>query len=393
MSSVSSTHPRPAMAPLESRRSGLVGCHGGPRRYYSRPMIPSLDFRPAWWLPGGHAQTVGARLLRPSRGVQLERERVELPDGDFVDLDWVRRARDVPALDGGPLVLVLHGLEGSAQSSYAMEIYRVLLPLGVAAVGMNFRSCSGELNRLPRSYHSGDTGDLAHVLALLARRYPGRPIGAAGFSLGANVLLKYLGERGNGAGSVRSGAPEPAGGGEATPSVATTIDAAAAISVPFDLAEGADHLERGFGRIYRWYLVRRLMRKVRAKIHLLRGSLDLDRVFGARTFREFDEAATAVLHGFAGADDYYRRSSSGPYLDRVSVPTLIIHAEDDPFLPRGAIPRAVARANPHLTVHVTRRGGHVGFVSGSVMSPVFWAERAAGRFLAARLSAKTPGEG
>lgn len=353
-------------------------------------MTPTAGFRPAWWLPGAHAQTLGARFLRSSRGVELERERVELPDGDFIDLDWVRRVGPIPAPASGPLVLVLHGLEGSARSGYALEIYRVLLHLGIGAVGMNFRSCSGEPNRLARLYHSGDTGDLAHVVTRLARRHRDRSLGAVGFSIGGNVLLKYLGETGGVAAS--RGEPLRRPGNPVPQASVSMIGAAAAISVPFDLAAGAEYLEGGFSRFYRWYLVRRLRRKIRAKIGLLDGCLDLDRVFAARTFREFDDAATATLHGFQGVDDYYRRSSSGPYLDRVTVPTLIIHAENDPFLPRDAIPHARARANPHLTMRVTQQGGHVGFVSGSAFAPTFWAEREAGSFLAARLCTKATGE-
>jgi predicted alpha/beta-fold hydrolase len=300
--------------------------------------------------------------------VRFERERLELADGDFLDLDWVKDADGIPARGDGPLVVVLHGLEGCAQSGYALEMYRALFRVGLDAVGMNFRSCSGEANRLPRMYHSGDTGDLTHVLDLLAGRLGSRPTGAVGFSLGGNVLLKYLGEQKKN----------------------TPIRAAAAISVPFDLGAGADHLERGFGKVYRYYLVRRLMRKVRAKVHLLDGVLNLERASAARTFREFDDAVTAVLHGFEDADDYYRRSSSRQFVPRVSIPTLIVHAEDDPFLPPGTIRQDPVQANPHLTLRITPRGGHVGFVSGSPRSPVFWAEREAGRFLAARLRPTAP---
>ncbi len=325
-------------------------------------------FRPAWWLPGSHAQTLGARMLRRGGGVKFTRERVELPDGDFLDLDWVGAVGDVTARSDTPLVVMLHGLEGCAQSTYALEIYRVLIRHDVAAVGMNFRSCSGEPNRLPRLYHSGDTGDIAHVLTMLRSRFPRRRLGAVGFSLGGNVLLKYLGERGAGAGI--TSAP---------------LQAAAAISVPFDLSRGADYLERGFSRVYRQYLLKRLQGKVRAKIDLMRDHVDLGRVLGARTFREFDDAATAVLHGFQDAEDYYRRSSSGQFLTGVGIPTLIIHSRDDPFLPRSAVPSAAVRDNPHLTGCITPHGGHVGFVGGPPWAPAFWAERQAGQFLALKL--------
>ena len=326
-------------------------------------------FRPAWWLPGPHAQTLGARLLRARRRAPaLHRVRLELDDGDFLDLDF---ADDDPA---APLVVVLHGLEGSGRSGYALELYRALRERGLQAVGINFRSCSGELNRRPRLYHSGETGDLAFVLRVLARRFPGRPLGAAGFSLGGNVLLKYLGEAG--AGERR----EP------------SVWAAVAISVPFDLAAGARRLERGFSRVYRRYLVGQLKRKTLAKGQLLRGLVALERVRRARTFVEFDDAATAPLHGFADAQDYYARSSSGRYLAGIRVPTLLIHAADDPFLPAAAFPRAAAQANPALSAEFTPHGGHVGFVAGPPWAPVFWAERRAAGFLADLLPPKPKGE-
>jgi hypothetical protein len=342
------------------------------------------DFRPAWWLRGAHAQTLGARLLRRASGARFRRERVELPDGDFLDLDWVEQAGGAPADGGAPLAIVLHGLEGCARSGYALEAYRALLTRGLAAVGLNFRSCSGEPNRLPRLYHSGETGDLAYVVSLLAQRFPGRALGALGFSLGGNVLLKYLGESGA-AGAAGAEGAEGAGASEVGSRTGTPLRAAAAISVPFDLSAGADYLERGFRRVYRRYLVERLRRKLRAKATILRQHLDLDRVLSARTFRQFDEAATAVLHGFVGAEDYYRRSSAGAYLDAIRVPTLLVHARDDPFLPPHTIPHARVRANPRLTARFTERGGHVGFVTGPPWAPVFWAEREAAEYLAARL--------
>lgn len=310
---------------------------------------------------------MGARLLRSRRGVRFARERVELPDGDFLDLDWVARSRCATPNDGAPLVLVLHGLEGCAESGYAREMYRALGSVGLAAVGMNFRACSGEPNRLPRMYHSGETGDLAHVLQMLRARYPGRPLGVTGFSLGGNVLLKFLGERGG------------SGDGGATPG------AAVAISVPFDLSAGAEWIERGFSRVYRRYLVRRLHRKVRRKIDLLRPHVDVGRVLRSRTFRDFDDAATAPLHGFAGAEDYYRRSSSAPFVGAIEVPTLLIHALDDPFVPAVAVPREALRRNPMIDVRISERGGHVGFVTGPPWRPRFWAEGEAARFLATRL--------
>ena len=292
---------------------------------------------------------------------------MELPDGDFLDLDWA----SVPETDGAPapLVVLLHGLEGSARSKYALQAYRALGRRGVATVGLNFRGCSGEPNRLSRMYHSGETGDLRFVLRLLRERFPQRPLGALGFSVGGNVLLKYLGEVGGGNGSAPAVAPE----------------AAATVSVPFDLSLGADWIERGFSRVYRCYLVRKLHRKVRLKADRLRSLIDVDRVLAARTFREFDDLATAPVHGFAGAEDYYRRSSSARFVARIRIPTLVIQSLDDPFLPARAVPREALESNGSIELRLCCRGGHVGFVAGSPWRPLFWAEETAAAYLAQRL--------
>ncbi len=331
--------------------------------------MPDRTFRPAWWLPGPHAQTIGARLLRRRTGVEFRRERVPTHDGDFLDLDWVARVDGRPVLDTGPLAIVLHGLEGSARSDYALQLYRTLAQGGIAAVGLNFRGCSGEINRVARMYHSGETGDVAAMVERIVRQFPGRPLGAVGFSLGGNVLLKFLGER---------GAERGADGGP--------IAAAVSISVPFNLAAGAERLSQGFARVYQWFLMRKLQDKLRAKVSLVRDHVDVDRALAARTFWDFDDAATAPLHGFEGADDYYRRSSCNQYLASVRVPTLLIHALDDPFLPQDAVPVDAPRENPVLESAFTPGGGHVGFVSGPPWSPAFWAEQTAAQYLVQKLT-------
>jgi predicted alpha/beta-fold hydrolase len=305
-------------------------------------------------------------MLRARLTLPLHRERLELPDGDFLDLDSAYRPLPSNGEEHGPLVLLLHGLEGSARSGYALQIYRELHARGIAAVGLNFRSCSGELNRLPRLYHSGETDDLRWVLGMLARRYPARRLGAIGVSLGGNVLLKYLGETGHAAGC--------------------PIEAAVAISVPFDLSAGADALLSPGGRFYTAHLLRGLRGKVVAKRELLPPEVDLPRALRARAFREFDDAATAPLHGFRSAEDYYRRCSSAGYLRRIGLPTLLLHARDDPFLPPAKIPQHAVETNPALTAAFTDRGGHIGFVAcGSRFRPFFWAEREAARFIATHL--------
>lgn len=327
--------------------------------------MTATHFRPSPWFPGPHFQTLGARLIRSRMGgIQFQRERMVLPDGDFLDLDWASHVVGKEIGPHSPLVLVVHGLEGSAQSGYSKELYRALAKRNVAAAGMNFRSCSGEMNRLPRLYHSGETGDLSFVLGTLQERFPERALGAVGVSLGGNVLLKYLGERGESARSV--------------------VNAAAAISVPFDLSAGADFMEQGFARVYRRSLVGRLKKKVRAKAALLGELVDVERTLKSRTFREFDDASTAPLHGFRGAEDYYIRSSSAGFIDKIRVDTMLIHSLDDPFLPADSVPQEAAGGNPRIECRFTARGGHVGFVEGAPWSPTFWAEQTAATFLAER---------
>jgi uncharacterized protein len=316
-------------------------------------------FRAARWLPGAHAQTLAGRLLRRPRPPAFTRERIELPDGDFIDLDHPAG----PAGPETPLVLLLHGLEGSARRGYAINVYRELAARGVRAVGLNFRSCSGEPNRTHRAYHSGETGDMAFVLGLLADRYPAAPRGVIGFSLGGNAMLKLLGEQGAGAREL--------------------VQAAVAVSVPYDLGAGADWLQQSaIGRFYTRRFVKSLVAKAEMKAALLEPHCDLQRIRTARSFRDFDNAATAPLHGFADAADYYAQCSSLHFVASIRVPTLLLHAADDPFLPAEFFPHDQVAANPYMRAVLTRRGGHVGFIEGPPWAPRFWAEAEAARFLA-----------
>ncbi len=302
----------------------------------ARGMITASAFRPAWWLPGPHLQTIYPSLLRRRRHPELKRERLELPDGDFVDLDWTRN-------DGRALVLVLHGLEGSLESHYTGAILEALAAAGYRAVLMYFRGCSGEPNRRARSYHSGDTADLQTVIAHLVGRIDPKPLAVIGFSLGGNVLLKALGE---GAGM------EP-------------VHTAVAVSVPFDLDRAAWRLEQGVSRIYQRYLLNKLRRSYRAKLPGHTMPVSPERLDALDTFRKFDHEVTAPLHGFRDVDDYYGRSSSRQYLHTITIPTLILHAIDDPFIPGDAIPTD-GELGPGVTLELSRRGGHVGFVEGNL---------------------------
>ena len=315
-------------------------------------MRPTGGFRPAWWLPGGHLQTLFPTLFRARKPPPLRRERLELEDGDFLDLDWTRE-------QPGPLVLLLHGLEGSLHSHYASGLLEALDRSGLQCVQMYFRGCSGEPNRLPRSYHSGETGDLQTVLNHVKYCYPEREIYAAGVSLGGNALLKWLGEN-----------PQQ-----------QQVQRAIAISVPFDLDNAAARLERGLSQIYQSYLLRKLRRSLRNKAMHIDMPVDTRHLSLLSSFRRFDDEVTAPLHGFDGVDDYYKRSSSRDFVSHIETPTLIIHALDDPFMTADAIP-TYDTVGPGVILEVHRTGGHVGFVAGWLpLRPRYWLDqRVAGYF-------------
>ena len=318
-------------------------------------------FRPPRWLRGRHAQTVWGALFRLPIRLPLRHERWELPDGDFIDVERMRAAgAEVP------VVIVCHGLEGSSKAGYVRGLLRDLDARGIGAVAINFRGCSGEPNRLPRFYHSGDTGDLAFVVDKLRAERPGRALGLAGFSLGGNVVAKYLGERGD--------------------AVPPEVRAGAVVSVPFDLALCARNLDGPdlMARVYRERFLRRLRAKVAAKART-HAALPLAKARAARTFAEWDHDVTAPLHGFPSAEDYWTRSSAGPFLPSVRRPLLILAAEDDPFVPPEALPRAAAAENPLLQLEISREGGHVAFVHGPPWSTRRHAERRVAEFLVGKL--------
>ena len=315
------------------------------------------EYRPRWWVRNRHVQTIWGPLFRNAR-LALRRERVETPDGDFVDLDWL----DAPLAPDAPVLLVLHGLEGSSRSHYVLGLLAGAGARGWRGVALNFRSCSGELNRLPRFYHSGDTGDLDAVVRLLSGREPELRLGIAGVSLGGNVLLKWLGEQ---------GANAPA-----------CVRVGAGISVPFDLTPCAHALDRGFAKwIYTANFMRTMRRKVLDKARAYPDFVDLAATRRARTFAAYDTVVTAPLSGFADAADYWRRASCRPYLARVARPVLVINAVDDPFVPPEAMPEP-GELSPHVRVEVTLRGGHVGFLYGWPWRVDSWAERHALDFVA-----------
>jgi predicted alpha/beta-fold hydrolase len=313
--------------------------------------MQNADFKPAWWLRSPHLQTLWPVFSKKRYRLDLETERVELDDGDFVDLCWSKK----PAADS---VLVLHGLEGSLNSHYANSLMYQLECAGFQPVFMYFRGCSGSRNRLPRAYHSGDTGDLHYVVNHIKNKTGRYPKAVAGFSLGANVLLKWLGETGS----------------------ACPLTKAAAVSVPFTLHHAADRLQQGFSKVYRDYLLRSLRKNYLDKFSGMNSPLNVD-VSQLTSFWDYDNEVTAPLHGFTDVQDYYDQSSCRQFLKHIKTPTRIIHALDDPFM-YASTPPGENELGEAIDLLLTDRGGHVGFVSGKTpLSAFSWSERKIIEFL------------
>ncbi len=300
--------------------------------------IVSADFRAPPGLRNAHIQTLLPRLL-PGGFLAKGTEIVNLPDGDFVELAW---ARPAPPRDDAPIFLLFHGLEGSFDSPYARELLHTAARMGWRAVLMHFRGCGQTPNRLPRAYHSGDTADAYWIIGQLAQRYPDALMVAAGVSLGANMLLKLVAEQ----------------GGDGLP-----LEGAIAINGPLDLAASADALNQGISRLYQRYLLRQLKCKVLTRLRTtpLPLTINAQQIRQLNSFWAYDNEVTAPLHGFHSASDYYRRASAGPLLGEIELPTLILHADDDPFMPPDLFSRLPA-PSPSARVEIARHGGHVGYV-------------------------------
>jgi predicted alpha/beta-fold hydrolase len=313
------------------------------------PIIPS-SFHPPWYLSNGHLQTIVAALLRRPVALVFTRERLELPDGDFLDLDWARAGH-------ARLAIISHGLEGRSSDEYIRGMAATLNTAGWDALAWNFRGCSGEPNRLPRFYHSGETGDLRTVTERGARDY--QRIALIGFSLGGNMTLKYLGE----------------------PDVHPAVAAAVGISVPVDLAASARVLDQHWGNgIYLGRFMRKLTAKVREKARRFPDRIAPLPSGPVGSFALFDGRYTAPLHGFRDADDYWRQSSSRQYIPRITVPTLLINARNDPFLAPACFPFSEAHLNPRFYLETPRSGGHCGFLDlANGVQP--WIERRVVEFL------------
>jgi predicted alpha/beta-fold hydrolase len=319
------------------------------------PYLSPSRYRAPFFLPGGHLQTIWPALLRRVPKVAFQRQRLELADGDFLDLDWRRGKQDSPRL-----AILSHGLEASTDAPYIRGMTAALERRGWDVLAWNCRGCSGEANRLLRFYHSGSSEDLGAVVRHALATHAAERIDLAGFSLGGNMTLKYLGEM----------------AGDLPPRVHRAV----AFSVPCDLASSSVRLAAWSNRIYMERFMRDLRGKLRRKQPAFPQDLDLTGLEGIRTFRQFDDRFTAPLHGFADAADYWARASSRPLLERIAVPALLVNAVNDPFLGPGCFPRQEAERSAFFHLEAPQQGGHVGFpgVDGNGES---WAERRAAGFL------------
>ncbi len=303
------------------------------------------EYRAPGWLPNPHLQTVYGSLFAAKPAVSYRRERWETPDGDFVDTDHV------DGLPDRPWVVLFHGLEGSSDSPYARTLMHRVAGRGWRGTVINFRGCSGEPNRLARAYHSGDSAEVDWILNRVRPLANDAPLYATGVSLGGNALLKWLGERGDAARAI--------------------VTRTAAVSAPLDLMAAGEALGRGLSLLYAKHFLATMKKRAAAKHARFPGSFDLERMRRSRTLREFDDVVTAPLHGYRDTDDYWTRASSKPLLGRIRVPTLVLNARDDPFLPEAALP-APGEVSAAITVEFPARGGHVGFVSGPFPGHIGW---------------------
>ena len=302
-------------------------------------MNASPHYRAPAWLPGGHLQTIYPALCIAKPPVAYRRERWETPDGDFIHVDFA------DGQPGQPLLVLFHGLEGSSNSHYARALMAALQARGWSGAIPHFRGCSGEANLAPRFYHSGDAQEIDWVLRRLHQR---APLYAAGVSLGGNALLRWLGEFQHQAG---------------------IVDAACAISAPLDLAAGGASLGTGFNMLYTKMFLRTLKRKSLAKLDQFPGLFDRDALMQARDLYAFDNVVTAPLHGYRDTNDYWNRASARHVLDDITVPTLVLNARNDPFLPGHHLPHS---ASPHVLLEYPDQGGHVGFVTGKPGGSLDW---------------------
>ena len=302
------------------------------------PLVANSTYRSPWWLPGGHLQTIVPAILRKGDHVTKSSERLELSDGDFLDLEWSEQGRS-------RLAILCHGLEADAGASYIQSMAESLVQEGWDVLAWSYRGCSGEMNRLPQFYHSGATEDLSSVLEHALKRHTAEEVDLVGFSLGGNLVLKYLGERGG--------------------SVSPRLHRAVAFSVPCDLACSSRQLDSSWNRsLYMSRFIQSLAKKVRAKQAMFPEPFDLTGLDRIRTFREFDDRFTAPLHGFTDAEDYWKRSSSRQFMGEITIPSLLINSGNDPFLGPDCYPREEAEKSNVFYFEDPKTGGHMGFPGG-----------------------------
>ena len=318
--------------------------------------IVESDFRPPWWAKNRHVQTIFPRFIQKRAKLVYRKEKLPLPDGDFVNLIW---AGDVQKSSG--LIAMFHGLEGSIRSHYTNDMAANFVKQGYAVVLMHFRGCGGEQNTTPRAYHSGETEDAWYFLNWLEQKFPDTRKVAMGFSLGANMLLKLLSEQ-----------PKQ-----------RIIKAAMAVSTPFNLALCANSITQGFSKVYQAYLLKSMVNNLLIKMR----NMDYGKLLKVtefqikqfKSFREFDEHITAPLHGFEGADDYYQKCSAQNFLKAIATPTLVVHAKDDPFMHSSIVPD-VKTLSPKVCLELSEKGGHVGFMQGTPWRPEIWIQQRANDF-------------
>jgi predicted alpha/beta-fold hydrolase len=342
-------------------------------------MKSTITFKPAWWLDNGHLQTVFSTIFRQSAQIKTRRERIQTADNDFLDIDWYG--------DGiAPLVIILHGLTGSSTSRYVKNLQVALFQAGYRSAALNFRGCSGVPNNTSRCYHSGETGDLNYLYQTLRHKEPLTPIAVVGFSLGGNMLLKWLGEN-----------------------AAKQLDLFAAVSVcaPLVLDICATRLDSGFSKLYRNRLISELKSGFRDKHHHLvqlnqlveaEKLSKLGDISNVSSFWQYDEQVIAPLYGFKSAADYYKQNSARQYLKHIRIPTLLIQAKDDPFMTTDVLPQP-SELSAAVELEITQGGGHVGFISGAnPFKPQYWLDCCIPEYLNKQLATnsnrygKSPGQ-
>jgi len=334
-------------------------------KYFSTQLLSGKtcrdnSFYPAWWCKNPHIQTlwpIFARKFSPKP--KYQRERITLHDGDFLDLDWLGS----PTEDL-PITLILHGLGGSSDSHYVRGLTTKLAKHGIRSCVMHFRGCSGEPNRRARSYHGGETRDLNSTIQYLRTKFPDSIILAVGYSLGAGVLLKWLGEQGS----------------------SSVITAGVAVAAPFDLRASAKKMEHGASRLYQFWLLRHMKNTVHRKSYLLQKHIDIAKLLKTRTFETFDDIGTAPVHGFKNAADYYLKASCGSYLGKITTPVLVINTIDDPLISNNSL-RDKTRLGSGIILESCQFGGHIGFVAGLLPGcSTYWLEDRIWRYINSKIS-------